>query len=399
MDMQKREPGSRGRIVTSFATRPIDLAEHLAGLTLHSPREMDRKLEQLGYRGQPEARRAVCLMAYRHLRRLCHIHVDGVPPDELPPKSNLLMMGPTGCGKTYLVELLFREVLGLPTVIVDATTLSETGYVGQDCASVLARLLHAARGHRNLAQVGVVCLDEFDKLAGGQSNAVFAGAGTTKDVTGRGVQRELLRMLEASRVTVPLEGMPVPRGGQVLLDTRDIAFVASGAFSGFCRAAHSGQKEERIGFGRRVSSREPERIDYRLEASEAQDVTAFQRFGFMPELIGRFSRIVPFQPLERETLAAIVRDNVLPRAVNEFALEGYELEIDPSCLDHLVDCALERQTGARGLTSELDLALEAVAYERFPAPEEGGRVVLSMHGGEVQVEIEEPSAGLAVCTG
>ena len=164
-------------------------------LPVLSPREIYRRLEELGYRGQNEARRAVSLMAYRHVRRIKRIYVDGVKREHLLPKSNTLLIGPTGCGKTFLVELLFQQILHLPTVIIDITTYSETGYVGQDPSTILTRLLHAADDNPLLAAIGIVCLDEFDKIASGQNNAVFAGAGTTKDVTGLGVQRELLKML------------------------------------------------------------------------------------------------------------------------------------------------------------------------------------------------------------
>jgi ATP-dependent protease HslVU (ClpYQ) ATPase subunit len=137
-------------------------------------------------------------MAYRHVRRVKRIYLDGAKREQLLPKSNTLLVGPTGCGKTHLVELLFQQILRLPTVIIDLTTYSETGYVGQDPSTILTRLLHAADDNPLLASIGIVCLDEFDKIASGQNNAIFAGAGTTKDVTGLGVQRELLKLREVS---------------------------------------------------------------------------------------------------------------------------------------------------------------------------------------------------------
>ncbi len=157
-----------------------------------TPRSLFKQLEELGYRGQEPARKAVCLMAYRHVRRIKRIYLDGVDRAELPRKSNFLLAGPTGSGKTYLVESLFQKILRIPTALVDITTYSETGYVGQDPSTILTRLLHAADDNPMLAAIGVICLDELDKIASGQNNAIFAGAGTTKDVTGMGVQRELL---------------------------------------------------------------------------------------------------------------------------------------------------------------------------------------------------------------
>ena len=168
--------------------------KYVRDLHAPSPRAIFTRLEELGYRGQAEARRAVSLLAYRHVRRIKRVHLDGVKRDQLLPKTNMVLAGPTGCGKTHLVELLFQQILRLPTVIIDITTYSETGYVGQDPSTILTRLLHAADDNPLLASIGIVCLDEFDKIASGQNNALFAGAGTTKDVTGMGVQRELLKM-------------------------------------------------------------------------------------------------------------------------------------------------------------------------------------------------------------
>src|SRR5688572_13390345 len=189
-------------------------------------------------------------MAYRHVRRIKRIYVDGAKREHVMPKANYLMIGPTGCGKTHLVELLFQNILRLPTVIVDITTYSETGYVGQDPNTIITRLLHAADDNPLLASIGIICLDEFDKIASGQNNAIFAGAGTTKDVTGMGVQRELLKMLEAGEVVVPLELTHSTYGDHIVMSTGDIAFIAAGAFSGFQQVARRRGAVDRIGFGR-----------------------------------------------------------------------------------------------------------------------------------------------------
>ncbi len=349
---------------------------------------MFARLESLGYRGQDEARRALCLMAYRHVRRVKRIYLDGADRRTLPRKSNYLMVGPTGCGKTFLVEQLFEKILKLPTALVDITTYSETGYVGQDPSTILTRLLHAADDNPMLAAIGIVCLDEFDKIASGQNNAVFAGAGTTKDVTGMGVQRELLKMLEASEVVVPLELTHSTYGDHVVLSTADIAFVAAGAFSGFQQVTHRRHSRDNIGFERDKVRRsfDPDAIAVDFQADDVENVANFQAYGFLPELIARFTRVVPFAALDRSTLKDILEHDVIGRMTREFAGEGFDLQIADEVLDYIVTRALERETGARGLASTLTRHLEDVAFEAFGVPG-GGVVRVRMIDGAIDVSV------------
>src|SRR5512144_1923720 len=254
------------------------------------PKKIFARLHELGYHGQDEARRAVSLMAYRHVKRVKRIYLDGAKRENVLPKSNYLLIGPTGCGKTHLVELLFQHVLKLPTVLVDITTYSETGYVGQDPNTIITRLLHAADDNPLLASIGIICLDEFDKIASGQNNAIFAGAGTTKDVTGMGVQRELLKMLEAGEVVVPLELTHSTYGDHIVMSTADIAFIAAGAFSGFQQVARRRGAQDRIGFGRGArpgTAAGLETIAVSLTTEEVENVANFQAYGFLPELMAR----------------------------------------------------------------------------------------------------------------
>jgi ATP-dependent Clp protease ATP-binding subunit ClpX len=356
-------------------------------LPVLSPRQIDRKLEQLGYRGQREARRAVALMAYRHVRRIKRLHVEGVKPEHLLPKSNTLLIGPTGCGKTLLVELLFQQILHLPTVIIDITTYSETGYVGQDPSTILTRLLHAADDNPFLAGIGIVCLDEFDKIASGQNNAVFAGAGTTKDVTGLGVQRELLKMLEASEVAVPLELTHSSYSDHVVISTADVAFIAAGAFSGFHQVARSRAAGESIGFGRASpGGASPDAVAVSYTPEEVEHVANFQAYGFLPELLARFSRFVPFQSLDAATLTDILRSNVVDRLTREFEDEGFELQIEEAVIQKIVAESLKRETGARGLQQVLARHIEDAAFESFA--EASGRVRVYLDGGSIKVETD-----------
>src|SRR4051794_10669133 len=359
-----------------------------------SPQAMFQALHELGYRGQDHARRALCLMAYRHVKRVKRIYVDGVDRAELPRKSNFLFVGPTGSGKTFLVESLFGKILKLPTALVDITTYSETGYVGQDPSTILTRLLHTADENPMLASIGIVCLDEFDKIASGQNNAIFAGAGTTKDVTGMGVQRELLKMLEAGEVVVPLELTHSTYGDHIVMSTSDIAFVACGAFSGFQQVARRRGAVDKIGFGRGsakanlpVGSTGPDSIAVSFTTDEVENIGNFQAYGFLPELMARFTRIVPFRALDRGTLKDILRGNVIDRLTREFEDEGFKLTVTEPALEHVVSESLRRETGARGLASILTRHLEDAAFDAF-ADHPGGDVRLVLENDDLKVEID-----------
>lgn len=358
------------------------------------PKRIFTKLEESGYRGQDEARRAVSLMAYRHVKRIKRIYLDGAKREHVLPKSNFLLIGPTGCGKTHLVELLFQNILRLPTVIVDITTYSETGYVGQDPNTIITRLLHAADDNPLLASIGIICLDEFDKIASGQNNAIFAGAGTTKDVTGMGVQRELLKMFEAGEVVVPLELTHSTYGDHIVMSTADIAFIAAGAFSGFQQVARRRGAVDRIGFGRekdkkvklRGGAGAQDQIAVSFTTEEVENIANFQAYGFLPELMARFTRIVPFRALDADTLKDILRSNVIERLTREFEDEGFKLVVSEAALDHVVHESLKRETGARGLAAILTRHLEDAAFEAF-ADHPGGDVRLELEGGELSVKV------------
>ncbi|HET6280485.1 MAG TPA: AAA family ATPase [Polyangia bacterium] len=358
-------------------------------LAVPSPKQIYARLEELGYRGQAEARRALSLMAYRHVRRVKRIYLDGCKREQLLPKSNTLLVGPTGCGKTFLVELLFQQILRLPTVIIDITTYSETGYVGQDPSTILTRLLHAADDNPLLASVGIVCLDEFDKIASGQNNAVFAGAGTTKDVTGMGVQRELLKMLESSEVVVPLELTHSTYGDHLVMSTADIAFVAAGAFSGFHQVARSRTARDHIGFGRTPPAGGPpaDGIAVSFTSEEVEQLANFQAFGFLPELLARFNRFVPFEALDAGTLMDILRTSVIDRLAREFEDEGFDLRVDDDVLHHVIGEGLRRETGARGLSSILTRHLEDAAFENF-AELSAAEVHVRLDGGAIRVDVK-----------
>ncbi|HEY3448644.1 MAG TPA: AAA family ATPase [Myxococcales bacterium] len=341
-----------------------ELPSHLRSMPRQPPKQLDEALTRLGYRGQSAARRALALTAYRHVERLRRIHVDGYDRADLPARTNVLCMGPTGCGKTFIVELLFGRVLHLPHAVVDITGYSETGYVGGDVHSIPTRLVEAAMGNVDVARGGVIVLDEFDKLATSENRAVFAGAETTKDVSGRGVQRELLKMIEGGLVE---SQYGISNRDRMQFDTRDLCFIACGAFSGLKLTAAAARE---LGFGRKVAAKLEQKIAVRLETREAEDTESLAKYGFLPELIGRFGRLVVFEPLERDTLREILALE-MDRHRKEFALEGFALDIEPKALDAVVESAFQKQTGARGISSALLRAIEDAAYERFGSGETG----------------------------
>lgn len=357
------------------------------GVPVHTPRQMYNALSSKGYYGQEEARKSVCLMAYRHVKRMKYMYLDNIPANELPAKDNYLLIGPTGCGKTYLIELLFKDYLSIPTVIVDITNYSETGYVGQDVLTILTRLFYVSDMNILKTQIGIVCLDEFDKIATTQNRAVFAGAGTTKDVTGLGVQRELLKILEASEVPMPTEFSHSTMQERVFVDTRNISFVACGAFSGFKAISKSRLSTENIGFSRKNIEDLKETVAVKYEQDEVENIANFQEYGFLPELIARFSRIIPFQPLSSEILLKILQCNVIEGFTKEFSLHDIELKIDESVYDFVINQAIKRETGARGLQSTLTRYLESAAFEAFSNPKIK-KIFLHSKDNEIMTEVK-----------
>ncbi|EAY27915.1 AAA family ATPase [Microscilla marina] len=352
----------------------------------HTPQDIYNKVRLHGYIGQHKAVQAISLMACRHIRRLKNVFVDKIPKDELPPKDNYLLVGPTGSGKTYLVDIVFNKILHLPTTVIDITSYSETGYIGQDVVSILTRLVNAADGNYDLAALGVVCLDEFDKLSTSKNSAVFAGQGTTKDVSGFGVQKELLKILEGAEVDVPEELSHSAYAPRDTMSTEFISFVALGAFSGITKTIN--HHNQQIGFGSKTETAYTDAIAYQLNENDLNKTVYFQEYGIMPELIGRFSRIVPFHPLDKAHLQDILVKNTLKRYEKELALVKSSLKIDDDVLEKIVDQAIEMETGARGLRTSLFGYIEDACFELYSHLEQQNtKIHLFLEKDKIQWEI------------
>ena len=336
-------------------TRLPSLRSRVRKLEMPSPREIDVRLEKAGYRGQPEARRVASVLAYRHVRRLRRLYDERVSSSNLPPRDNLLLVGPTGCGKTHLVELIFREILQVPTVVVDITAFSETGYIGHDVSEIPGRLLTQAGEDLAWASCGVVCLDELDKLAGDATNG--------KDVSGFGVQRSLLTLLSAETIEASIGSGQNRR--TFLLPLRGVTFIACGAFSGLETEATS---RRQVGFGAERAPGAPDRVGALPEL--AQQTEALERYGFLPELIGRFTRIVTLDPLGLPELRSIA-DGLHGLYARDLAADGIDSDFSPEELDAVARRAVKRGTGARGLRAEMQRRLEELQYAGIGSNEGG----------------------------
>lgn len=363
-------------------------AEKLSALPTMSPRDIEKALIDRGYRGQEFARRAGAVLAYRHIQRLRREFIEQVPEDEFSLRENYLFLGATGSGKTFLTEMLFRDILGVPTVIADVTRYSETGYIGDDVLMLLSELYEAADQDRAWASCGVICLDEFDKLAASRSAARFAGEGTTKDVSGFGVQRGLLNMLSGASSPFPTDFGYSGFGQKLTMPLHNIMFIACGAFSGLKQVADlaEGGGGASIGFLEQTEKEQDDSLVSRISFELMEDTRAFANYGILPELVGRFSRMVPFQPLSSEVLREILEYNVLKSYRREFAAEHVELIVEDEVIDLIIDSARRRETGARAVRASLVPHLEEAAFRAF-GDGGGAKVRLFVKQGKIELDV------------
>ncbi len=303
--------------------------------------------------GQDSAKRHIAVAVYNHYKRLVHKSKDDVELE----KSNMLLVGPTGTGKTLIARSIAR-MLGVPFAIADATALTEAGYVGEDVESIISRLLQAADYDVAAAERGIIFIDEIDKIARKSDNPSI-----TRDVSGEGVQQALLKILEGAVVNVPPQGgRKHPDQKYIQVNTRNILFIGGGAFDGIERKIAGRLNTRVVGYGQQSKNAEIDR-DNLLQYVTAADVRSF---GMIPELVGRMPVICNLEPLDRDALLQILtepKNAIVKQYKTLFEMDGVKLSIDKDVLEMIVDKAISEKLGARGLRAICEMIMLDAMYE------------------------------------